>query len=409
MEVLSHPGFSVRKYAHGVVDALAPFTLDNGLNVENGVIVRLSQGATEGGSSGGPLLSRGEVAGVLSGGSDCGSPHTAFGNFSDFLPQVAQWLRPSGGGGERPSAGAHDLAVHHLRADKDRIGAGETLRMAASVENAGTAGSPLTHAYLLFAFGDRDEVRGLDYRIPPLDPDGSHTLRFPVRAPTEAGAWHFRLCVQTKDYDETNDCAAKYDVQVVRPGTSPAGAAGPSYNVPLFWAADSAEHEGVLHLRNLTGKTLSARITARDVNGLEGLLVFERTFLPYEKQTFAATDLFGLFNLSGNLSLRIESPYRIEALSYVRSRGGGFMTPMQPAAKSFNGAGSHHLPWLAYVPTLRSGRFSYLWVSNPQDISVQFVAYGENGAGMQGDAGCVAEGGAGGRSSSPRKGWRTSA
>ena len=101
---IHHPGGHEKKYVAGITGGAIDFqpcadpqnpTSDTCYDVEKAIPINVTDGATEGGSSGSGLFMDEYLVGVLSGGVGCSD--ATYGRFSDFFPYVRQWLRPDPG------------------------------------------------------------------------------------------------------------------------------------------------------------------------------------------------------------------------------------------------------------------------------------------------------------------------
>lgn len=92
---LHHPDGAEMKYSAGRTLGQSDVDVPDLGTVVNAIIVRLSHGATEGGSSGSGLFEGEHLLGALSAGThDCERGADVYGTFRDFYPQVRRWLDP---------------------------------------------------------------------------------------------------------------------------------------------------------------------------------------------------------------------------------------------------------------------------------------------------------------------------
>ena len=101
-----HPGGHEKKYVAGITETARNTSVCDDLDdpdpatcleVEDAIPIAVTDGATEGGSSGSGLFIDEYLVGVLSGGVGCSD--ATYGRFSDFFPHVRRWLRPDPGRG----------------------------------------------------------------------------------------------------------------------------------------------------------------------------------------------------------------------------------------------------------------------------------------------------------------------
>ena len=162
---------------------------------------------TEGGSSGSPVFLKdgnSVIAIHHSFWTHNGSPHFNAGTLmSHILPEIQQWLPPSGA--------APDLSVSQLQLSNGYALPGESLALSLTVRNQGTAASPAT--MLRFYQSIDSEITASDlevgsFSVVSLRPKNSIEASVTLTAPLP-GTYYYGACVDTISGDSRsdNDCS----------------------------------------------------------------------------------------------------------------------------------------------------------------------------------------------------------
>ena len=399
---LHHPGGYWKKHSAGHVSAFRSVRFnDSEWVVQNAIDVAWSSGTIEGGSSGAPLF-RGDgqyVAGILSGSADeCASQGTAFGNFSDFYPQIAKWLHPDGDN-QFP-----DLTLEDIEADRTRVTVGGSIRLSVRVRNIGDAASPSSRVHW-YRSNDAAIARTEDasigsVNVPRLNPAASTRLSGRVSVGGE-GVQYYGACVLAVagESNTRNNCSTGARV-VVEPPAPPQADGEGVYDLPLVWDAMDMDQQGFVRIRNLASESANVSMYAYDRSGRRhGPITIN--LAATQVRHFNTNDLYygnpdkdvsHGFGADGLLRLRLQAPagVRLDAQSYNRTPG-GFLTAMLPSAYLYP-SGETDMPWVHYVPTFNPGsnqqQVSHLYIANPHDAQVRLLAYAEDDWGTSADSPC---------------------
>lgn len=131
-----------------------------------------------------------------------------------------------------------DLVVLGAAVDESVAAPGQPLRITATVENKGSARSPVTTLeYLSRPRGGTWAVFDVDV-VNALPPSGTSAESVRFSAPSEPGAYEYRVCVESVDreQDATNNCSLRLPLEVrVACVVEPLGSADREHRVAASW------------------------------------------------------------------------------------------------------------------------------------------------------------------------------
>ncbi len=131
-----------------------------------------------------------------------------------------------------------DLVVLRAAVDESVATPGQPLRITATVENKGSARSPVTTLeYLSRPRGGTWAVFDVDV-VNALSPSGTSAESASFSAPSEPGAYEYRVCVDSVDreQDATNNCSLRLPLEVRVPcAVVPLGSADREHRVAASW------------------------------------------------------------------------------------------------------------------------------------------------------------------------------
>ena len=229
--------------------------------VRNAIVVRLSDGATEGGSSGSGLFDGEHLIGALSGGTpDCEAGTDVYGPLRDFFPQVRRWLDP---------IWSHDLPFVTAASNSEQQG---FVRIA---NRTGRAGTVRFHAV-----DDTGEYRGpVELSLDPYeavhfnsdDPESGNPSKGLSGGVGEGfGNWRLelttRLEIDARAYIRTVDGFLTSIHEVAAEAETTQGMAV-RYHVPFFNPASSGAQRSRLRLINPGVEAAEIVIDGQDDHG----------------------------------------------------------------------------------------------------------------------------------------------
>ena len=232
--------------------------------VRNAIVVRVSDGATEGGSSGSALFDGEHLIGALSGGTDaCEGGTDVYGSFRDFFPQVRRWLDP---------IWSHDLPFVVAASDADQWG---FVRIANRSDRAGTV--------RIHAVDDTGEYRGpvelsldahqaVNFNSRDLE-SGNASKGLSAGVGDGAGNWRLelstRLEVDARAYFRTADgfLTSIHEVAADAVPEIETTQGTVRFHVPFFNPASNGDQQSRLRLINLGVDAAEIVISGRDDEG----------------------------------------------------------------------------------------------------------------------------------------------
>ena len=380
-----HPDGGRKEWLAGQISAFESGPIMGGGTVE-GARVELSEGRTEGGSSGSGLFSDNggtqHLLGSLFGRDENNCAAKMYGVFSDFYPQVRSHLR----GEDTPPPGADDH--------------GDTWSVATAIAaNSNTAGR-LDPAYDIdyFTFtvdedGDVtiESIGSVDTHGALYDSDGRELLRdddggdrynFRLSMRLSAGTYY----VSVGGYDRT---VGDYELSVQYETDFPY-----AREVPLMVSADAIGRQGFLRIQNVSrDATSSLEITGVDVDG--------RVYGPvryrlgsWQSAHFNSADIEkgnsakgldeGLGDGVGWWRLQIKASAQVFATSYVRTPD-GFLTSIHDSAPAYSGEEEFAFLAPIFNPASNTDQRSYLWITNLSRQTNNITVRGVDDAGYLAD------------------------